>query len=302
MPNKPLKVLICGANGQLGLALSRRLDRAHEVICLSRTQLDIGNENACNEALAAARADVVFNCAAYTAVDRAETEREAAFAINREGPRNLARASARTRSLLVHFSTDYVFDGVAPIHNGAPRAYVESDPTAPLGVYGASKLAGEIAVAEATERFAVFRLSWVYANDGANFYKTMLRLAGERDRLRVVNDQRGIPNFTGDLADAIASTLESGLEALAVNPGVYHLSATGEPASWHQFASEIIERAQLPAKPVVEAISTAEFPTPATRPAWSALDSSRFTATFGVLLPHWRDGLARCLGERRLSA
>lgn len=302
MPSETLKILITGANGQLGLALARRLGAKHDLTCLDRAQLDISNESATNEALEAARANVVLNCAAYTAVDRAETEREAAFAINRDGARNLARASARTGALLVHFSTDYVFDGVAPTRNGIPRAYVESDPTAPLGVYGASKLAGEIAVAEATEKYAVFRLSWVYSNDGANFYKTMLRLAGERDRLRVVNDQRGLPNFTGDLADAIARSLDGGVDALAVNPGVYHLSAQGEPTSWHQFASEIIDKAQLSAKPIVEPIRTSEFPTPATRPAWSALDSSRFVATFGVQLPHWRDGLARCLGERRVSA
>lgn len=302
MPKDSLRILITGAKGQLALALIRRLSTKHNLICLDRAQLDISNERACAEAVEMARADVVLNCAAYTAVDRAETEREAAFAINRDGPRNLARASARSNAFFVHFSTDYVFDGVAPTSEGAPRAYVETDPTAPLGVYGASKLAGEIAVAEATEHYAVFRLSWVYSNDGANFYKTMLRLAGERDRLRVVNDQRGIPNFTGDLADALSFTLDNGAEALAANPGVYHLSAQGDATSWHQFASEIIDHAQLSKKPIVEPISTSEFPTPATRPAWSALDSSRFMTTFGVQLPHWRDGLARCLGERGLSA
>lgn len=297
-----MKVLVTGANGQLGLALARRLHNTHDVVPLERSQLDIANATACSDVIEALRPDIVLNCAAYTAVDRAESERDLAFAINRDGARNLAVASARAGAFLIHFSTDYVFDGVAPVESGKPRPYRETDPTAPLGVYGESKLAGEHAIASIVDRYAIFRLSWVYSNDGANFYKTMLRLAAERDHLRVVSDQIGLPNFTGDLADAIAGLLANGRDVLERNFGVFHLSAGGEPASWHQFASEIIAGAQLSRPPVIEPIPTSAYPTPATRPSWSALDSSRFTATFGIDMPDWRDGLARCLGERAVSA
>jgi dTDP-4-dehydrorhamnose reductase len=297
-----MKLLITGSNGQLGLALQHRLRANHEIVALDRASLDIADRNACTSAIAAVRPDVVLNCAAYTAVDRAESERELAFAINANGPRFLARAARDANAFLIHFSTDYVFDGVANLANGVPRPYLEGDATAPLGVYGESKLEGECAVVEETDRYAIFRLSWVYSNDGANFYKTMLRLANERDHLRVVADQIGIPNFTGDIADAIAHVLAREREVLDRESGVYHLSARGKPISWHHFASEIFANAQLAKRPTVDPIATSGYPTPAKRPAYSALDSSRFAATFQWDLPDWRAGLQRCLAERVLSA
>jgi dTDP-4-dehydrorhamnose reductase len=289
-----VKVLITGANGQLGLALARRLRAGksiHDVVALDRSGLDIANAVACRETLALHAPDVVFNCAAYTAVDRAETERDAAYAINETGAANLAQSCADIDAMLVHFSTDYVFDGETT------RPYVETDATAPLGVYGASKLAGENAVRALARHFAIVRLSWVYSNDGANFYKTMLRLASERDALRVVADQFGTPNFTGDLCDAMAHMLMRSRSELRAATGTYHLSASGV-TTWHQFASEIIAGGQLIRQPTVEAITTSQFPTPAVRPQHSALDASRFAATFGWTIPDWQAGLARCLAQR----
>jgi dTDP-4-dehydrorhamnose reductase len=289
-----VKVLIAGANGQLGLALTRRLRRVaavSDVVVLDRSGLDISNADACRKSLAQHAPDVVLNCAAYTAVDRAEVEHDAAFAINEIGAANLATCCAEIDAMLVHFSTDYVFDGKST------RPYVETDATAPLGVYGASKLAGEKAVLSLAKHFAIVRLSWVYSNDGANFYKTMLRLAAERDTLRVVADQFGTPNFTGDLSDAIAHMLMRPKSDLRAATGTYHLSAGGV-TTWHQFASEIIAGGQLTRQPTVEAITTSEFPTPAMRPQYSALDASRFAATFGWTIPDWQAGLARCLAQR----
>ncbi len=291
-----MKIVITGANGQLGLALARRLSLPaldHVVIALDRASLDIADEAACRAAVAKHAPDIVLNCAAYTAVDRAESDRESAFSINATGAENLAKACAATNTFLVHFSTDYVFNGQGS------RPYVETDATAPLGVYGVSKLAGERAVQTIASSFAILRLSWVYSNDGANFYKTMLRLTGERDVLRVVADQFGTPNFTGDIAEAIACMLSRSANELRLKSGVYHLSGNGV-ASWHEFASEIVVHAQLARRPTVEAITTADFPTPARRPAYSALDASRFATTFGWTIPKWRDGLTRCLAERAL--
>jgi dTDP-4-dehydrorhamnose reductase len=290
-----MKILITGANGQLGLALARRLAKEHEVVALNRASLDISNESSCAAAIDAQRPDVVLNCAAYTAVDKAESERGAAFAINATGPANLAKNCKRIDALLIHFSTDYVFDGTSS------QPYVETDSVDPLGVYGESKLAGERAVIENANDYLIFRLSWVYSNEGANFYKTMLRLATERDTLRVVSDQHGIPNFTGNLADAVAHVLTHERAFLREHCGVYHLSSQGI-TNWHAFASEIIANAQLAKRPQVLSITSAEFPTPAKRPTFSALDSSRFTATFGYAMASWQSGLMRCLAERIVSA
>jgi dTDP-4-dehydrorhamnose reductase len=299
--NSRVKILITGASGQLGLALKRRLTSVHNVVALDRTSLDIANEASCANAIDVHQPDVVLNCAAYTAVDRAETERDLAFAINETGAANLAKHCKRSGALLVHFSTDYVFNGVAPLVDNSPRPYVEIDLPAPIGVYGESKLAGERAVVANSDDYLIFRLSWVYSNDGANFYKTMLRLASERDTLRVVADQFGTPNFTGDLADAIAHVLAHERAFLREQSEIYHLSAQGL-TNWHAFASEIIANAQLTKQPEVVAITTAEFPTPAKRPAFSVMNSSRFTATFGYEMPMWEAGLRRCLAERAVSA
>ena len=289
-----MKLLITGAGGQLGLALARRLSAQHVLITLARGQLDISDAKACSETLEAARPDVLLNCAAYTAVDRAETDRDSAFAINADGPRNLANACRELGIFPIHFSTDYVFDGTA----SAP--YSEDAATNPICVYGESKLAGEAALANASIAYLIFRLSWVYSNDGVNFYKTMLRLGAERSQLRVVADQVGIPNYTGDIADAIARVLDLNRQELVARTGIYHLSATG-PTSWCDFARSIFSGAQMSDRVAVEAISTSEYKTTAERPAYSVLDARRSTATFGVPVLDWRAGLQRCLAERTMT-
>ena len=289
-----MKLLITGAGGQLGTALLRRLSQQHEVIALARSQLDISDADACRDLLKATRPDVLLNAAAYTAVDRAETDRDAAFAINAEGPRNLARACREVGVFPIHFSTDYVFDGTAT----AP--YSEAATTHPMSVYGESKLAGEIAFANESPAHLIFRLSWVYSNDGGNFYKTMLRLGGERSQLRVVADQIGVPNYSADIADSIARVLERSAAELVACSGLYHLSNAGS-TSWCNFAQAIFEDAKLSDRVAVEAISTSEYKTVAMRPAYSVLDARRFAATFGATILDWRIGLRRCLLERTIS-
>ena len=290
-----MKLLISGANGQLGLALTRRLCDAHELVALSRDAFDLVDANACHEVVHRERPDVLLNCAAYTAVDRAESEPELAHAINAEGPNHLAKSCRELGVFLVHFSTDYVFDG------RATQPYVETDATAPTSVYGRTKLEGEARIAEVSPEYLILRLSWVYGNDGANFYKTMLRLAQDRPRLRVVADQWGIPNYTADLANAVAHTLNRPLAELRSLSGLYHFSSQGL-TTWRDFASAIIEGSGLADRVIVEPILTSEYPTAATRPAYSALQASRFTATFNWSAPYWQDGLRRCLADRKMSA
>jgi dTDP-4-dehydrorhamnose reductase len=284
-----VKLLITGARGQLGLALQRRLSAAHELVAVGHAELDISDAGACERVVSQVRPDAVLNCAAYTAVDKAETDREAAFAINAKGAGNIAAACAANGAFPIHFSTDYVFDGTAT------QPYVETNQTNPLGVYGQTKLQGEQAVAAASAMHLIFRLSWVYSNDGANFYKTMLRLAADRPVLRVVADQFGVPNYTGDLADAIAAVLSRSRGELERLSGLYHLTAHGT-TNWCEFARAIMQGAALTT--VVEAIGTADYPTPAKRPAYSVLDSAKFDAAFSFENADWRQGLARCLVSR----
>jgi dTDP-4-dehydrorhamnose reductase len=241
--------------------------------------------------------DIVVNAAAYTAVDRAEDEPERARRINAEAPGVLARACAERDAYLVHYSTDYVFDG------SGTRPYREDDPTAPLGAYGASKRAGEEAVMAAGGRYAILRTAWVYAAHGHNFLRTMLRLGAERDVLKVVDDQVGCPTPAGMIADHTAALL-----ARAAPPtGTWHLVASGQ-TSWHGFATAIFDGALahglLDRIPRIEPITTAGFPTRAARPAYSVLDTARLGQDFAIRPCHWRDGLGDVLGElaRRMDA
>jgi len=232
----------------------------------------------------------VVNAAAYTAVDRAEDDREAAFRANAEAPGVLAHWCAQAGVPLVHYSTDYVFDGQGT------RPYREDDATAPLGVYGASKLAGEQAIRAAGGRHLIFRTAWVYASHSANFLRTMLRVGAERDVLRVVADQIGTPTPAALIADVTAQALQHD-GALS---GTWHLTAKGE-TSWHGFAEAIFADAVatgvLPRAPIVEAISTAEYPTPAKRPAYSHLDVAKLEQDFYVSLPSWQEGLKRVIAD-----
>jgi dTDP-4-dehydrorhamnose reductase len=269
-------VILVFGNGQLGQELTRTgASRRMPLITLSRAQADITNRAAIADAIGRHSPELVVNAAAYTKVDLAETEAEAARQGNEVGPAIVAEACAAAGVPLVHVSTDYVFDG------RKLDAYVEGDPIAPLGVYGRSKAAGERAVRAATAQHLIMRTSWIYGEFGHNFLKTMLRLAATRDELRVVNDQRGCPTSTCDLADAIlriSPRLVAGDEVW----GTYHFAGSGV-TTWHGFASRIVA-AQAPitgAKPRVTAITSAEFPTPARRPANSELDCRLFARTFG---------------------
>ncbi len=289
------RVLVVGGDGQVGGDLRRRLAACAEVLATTRSgrladggeceTLDLGDAEAIAPLLRRLRPDYVVNAAAYTAVDRAESEPEAAQAINAIAPGRLAQACAETGIGLIHFSTDYVFDG-----RGA-RPYREDDATAPLNVYGRSKLDGERAVAASGARHLILRTAWVYAaTHGQNFLRTMLRVGAQREELRVVADQRGSPTPTWLLADAVARILERGI----ADSGVRHLAAAGE-TSWHGFAeaifAEAVARGLLARAPRVTAIATADYPTPAQRPAYSVLDTRRLRSEYALDLPDWREGL-----------
>jgi len=293
-------ILLLGANGQLGQELRRALAPLGTIVATTRSGA-LPDGSACEVAdfdqpasLAALldrfRPTVVVNAAAYTAVDRAEDDREAAFRANAEAPGVLAHWCAQAGVPLVHYSTDYVFDGQGT------RPYREDDATAPLGVYGASKLAGEQAIRAAGGRHLIFRTAWVYASHSANFLRTMLRVGAERDVLRVVADQIGTPTPAALIADVTAQALQHD-GALS---GTWHLTAKGE-TSWHGFAEAIFADAVatgvLPRAPNVEAITTAEYPTPAKRPAYSHLDVAKLEQDFGVVLPRWQDGLKRVIAD-----
>lgn len=281
------KILLTGASGQIGFELARMLAPHGEVIATDRASLDLADPDAIVAAVRGAKPALVVNAGAYTAVDRAETEPGLAQAINGRAPGILAEEAKRQGAVLIHYSTDYVFDGART----AP--YPEDAPTAPLNVYGATKLEGEHAVAAADAHALVFRTSWVYGLRGRNFLLTVRRLAAERDELSIVADQIGVPNWSRELAEATVRIVATGLPAVAARAGLYHMSATG-CASWHEFASAIVGDAK---KPRVVPISTADYPTPARRPAYGVLATKRFEATFGFGLPEWRAVLARCVAE-----
>ncbi|WP_137191111.1 dTDP-4-dehydrorhamnose reductase [Stenotrophomonas rhizophila] len=296
-----MTVLLFGGNGQLGQELRRALAPLGEVVATTRSG-SLPDGSACEVAdfdapasltalLDRVRPDVVVNAAAYTAVDRAEDDRDAAWRANAEAPGVIARWCAAAGVPMVHYSTDYVFDGQGT------RPYREEDATAPLGAYGGSKLDGEQAIRAAGGRHLIFRTAWVYASHSANFLRTMLRVGAERDVLRVVADQVGTPTPAALIADVTTQALQhsGGLS------GTWHLTANGE-TSWHGFAEAIFAEAvaagKLARAPKVEAITTAEYPTPAKRPAYSGLDVSKLEADFGIALPSWQDGLKRVIAEQ----
>jgi dTDP-4-dehydrorhamnose reductase len=275
-------ILVLGSGGQLGQELLAAAQAAKvPARGLGRDRVDIADAGAVARALADTVPDIVVNAGAYTKVDKAETERDEAFRANALGPEVLAKACAGANVPLVHVSTDYVFDGTKA------GAYRESDPIAPLGVYGHSKAAGEDAIRQHWDRHLILRTAWVYGIYGANFLKTMLRLAAERDELRVVADQRGCPTSTADLAAAILQAARRVAEGQA-DFGTYHLAGQGV-TTWHGFASHIVA-AQEPLtgrRPKVTPITTQDYPTPAQRPANSELDSSLFARTFGFTARPW---------------
>lgn len=296
-----MKILLLGANGQVGFALHRSLVAHGGVVPTTRSGKLPGSNAACETAdldrpdslaglVMRISPDIVINAAAYTAVDKAESEPEAAHRANAESVGALARACASRGIPLVHYSTDYVFPG------DSSRPWREDDPTAPLGVYGASKLAGEEAIRDSGCRHLIFRTAWVYGARGHNFLRSMLRLGAERDELRVVADQVGSPTPAAWIAQATALALAR----LGEQSGTWNLVAGGE-TSWHGFAEAIFEAAVqsglLERAPSTQPISSAEYPTPARRPAYSRLDTSKLERDSGIQLPDWREGLLQVVGE-----
>jgi dTDP-4-dehydrorhamnose reductase len=291
-----MKLIVLGAGGQLGYELCRRRwPEGYRIGAFDHAALDIAERDRVFEAVAQARPDIVVNAAAYTAVDRAESEKDAAWAANAAGPAHLAAACRDRATPLIHISTDYVFDG------SKPGPYREDDPVSPLGVYGASKAAGERAVCAALAEHVIVRTAWVYSAHGHNFVRTMLRLAAERPALRVVADQIGSPTSAADLAAALAMIVER-IAAGSRAWGTYHFVGGGA-VSWHGFAEAIFEEAAqhgafgrgLP--PRVEAIATAAYPTPARRPHNSVLDCTQIAEAYGITPRPWRAALADVIRE-----
>jgi dTDP-4-dehydrorhamnose reductase len=278
-------ILVTGARGQLGFELARALAPHGEVLATDRAALDLADADAIRRTLRAAAPALIVNAGAYTAVDLAEKEREAAFAINARAPEVLAEEARRLDALLLHYSTDYVFDGARRV------PYDENVAPNPQNVYGASKRAGEQAIAASGAAALVFRTSWVYGLRGRNFLLTIRRLAQERETLTVVADQVGVPNWCRTLALATAELVARGVPYLRARTGLYHLSSTGQ-ATWYDFARAIV--GDVP-RPRIVAITTAEYPTPARRPPYGVLDTGRFRRTFGFELPDWRADLQRCV-------
>ncbi|MGA8364904.1 MAG: dTDP-4-dehydrorhamnose reductase [Solirubrobacteraceae bacterium] len=283
-----MRLLLTGANGMLAHDVRRVAERAgHELVLVDLPELDIVDESAVNAFFEHERPEVSINCAAWTDVDGAEEKRDLAHAVNADGAGNLARAAAKLGVPLLHLSTDYVFDGTPPLDDaGRPRPYVESDPTGPRSVYGASKLEGERQVLAASAQHTVVRTSWLYGVDGRNFADTMLRLAGEREAVQVVDDQIGCPTWSGHLAPAMLGLLERQVR------GLVHLAGAGA-VSWNGFAQEIFRQAEVACR--VEAATSEQMARPAPRPAYSVLESGRSDV---LPMPPWQDGLAGYLAAR----
>ncbi|MGY2176208.1 dTDP-4-dehydrorhamnose reductase [Pseudomonas azotoformans] len=288
----PLKILITGQHGQVSHELQTRLQGLGELVVLGRSQLDLANVDHIRQQVRNHRPGLIINAAAHTAVDLAESEPDAAFAINAIAPGVLAEEAKTLGILLIHYSTDYVFDG------SKPAPYTEADPPNPLGVYGQSKLAGEQAIAAVGGQYLILRTSWVYSNHGKNFLLTMQRLLQEKPQMRIVADQIGAPTWAGSIANSTRALIERWQAGEQGEWGIYHLSAAGE-TSWFGFAQAIGEhlREQGKACAELEPIPSSAYPTPAKRPLNSRLDCSRLQQQWHVSLPHWQDALRECLAQ-----
>ena len=278
-------ILLTGAAGQLGVELARLLPAHGDVTATDRAQLDLTDVDAIVRAVRGLRPRLIVNAAGYTAVDQAEREPAVADAVNARAPAILAEEAKRLGALLVHYSTDYVFDG------RAVSPYAEDAPASPVNAYGHSKLRGEEAIAAIGGANLVFRTSWIYGLHGQNFLVTIRRLASERDELRIVADQHGVPNWGRALAEATSAIVGRGLSALAERSGTYHMSAQGS-TTWFEFARTIVGPVE---RPRVVPIATAEYPTLAKRPAYAVLATRKLEECFGIVLPDWRESLAQCL-------
>ena len=290
------RILLTGASGQLGSHLKSLIGHRARVFAPDRSEFNLAEPESIRRGLAESRPDLIINCAAYTQVDRAEEEPETARAVNAEAPALLAGEAARLGAALVHFSTDYVYDG----EQSGP--YLETDPVNPLSVYGETKAEGDRAIASSGIPHLIFRTSWVYSERGRNFLQTILRLASERPELKIVDDQVGAPTWSFCLARGTLQVLDNllgedwqgALDRLASASGVYHMTCAGK-TTWYGFARAILEKAGLPAPPRLIPIPSSEYPVPARRPKNSVLDNSRLKQTFGVVLPPWEEALSDCL-------
>jgi len=285
-----MRIAVTGSRGQVAASLAERTPDGVEIVTLSRPNFTLEDRSAVRACVEAASPDVVINAAAYTAVDKAEAEEDLAIRVNGEGAGHVAEAAARIGVPLLHLSTDYVFDGALD------RPYREDDSTGPTGAYGRSKLVGEKLVAERSPDSAILRTAWVYSPFGANFVRTMLRLNETRDEVGVVADQRGNPTSALDIADAllaIARRMRS--DSSPSLRGVFHMTGSGE-ATWADFAEAVFENAHVQGRRFtrVKRIGTADYPTPARRPANSRLDNGKLQRVYGLALPEWRDSLADC--------
>ncbi len=283
-----MKTLILGANGQVGFELAR-LDA--NLIALNRNQVDFSKPGQVTQAVNYYKPDVVINAVAHTAVDKAESELSLAMQINAVAVQELARACAKNDIWCIHYSTDYVFDGKAQ------TPYKETDPVNPLSIYGQTKLAGEEYLQQETEKHIILRISWVYSWRGANFVKTMLRLANERDELSVVNDQQGCPTYAVDIAQATHKIIQQ-LDVKKNLGGIYHLTGS-QATTWYDFAKMIFESSGHEIK--LNPIPTSEFPTPAQRPKYSILDNTKLSNTFGLTAPGFKQSLIQCLDQIALA-
>ena len=288
-----MRILVVGRVGQLGSALSEVLPERYETKFLDQPNIDLATPSSLREIVLSSRPAVVINAAAYTAVDRAESEAALAHTINAEAPGVMASACKEIDAVFVHYSTDFVFDGASDV------PYTENSPTAPASVYGQSKLAGEEAIAAATERHVILRTAWLFSSVGHNFLKTMLRLAEGGSEIRVVADQMGSPTYAWDLAQVTRAIIEGLAKGNDDSFGLYH-AVNGGVTSWHGFATKIFDL--IGWKEIrVRAISTEEYPTPAPRPQFSVLSCERLRQTFDLTLPDWQDAVARCLQRLRIE-
>lgn len=285
-----MRVLITGCNGQVGFSLTEQLtkDANTEVLALDRDSLDITNQEAVNAAVTAFKPTIIINAAAYTAVDKAEDEVELSYAINRDGPKYLAQAAQELGAVILHISTDYVFEG------NKLGEYAESDTTNPQGVYGKSKLAGEVEVADACGKHIILRTAWVFGENGNNFVKTILRLGSTRDALNIVGDQFGGPTYAEDIANALIQIAKRIDQGNAIKFGVYHFSGLPH-VSWYEFAEAIfdsaVEQSIISKKPCLTSISTEQYPTPAKRPNNSRLSTNKITNAFSIEASDWKVAL-----------
>jgi dTDP-4-dehydrorhamnose reductase len=306
------KILLLGRNGQVGKELATQLPCLGELVAVDRQQVDLAKPNDVRDIIRQVHPSIIVNAAAYTAVDQAEKDDQAAQTVNADAPALMAKEAKKIGALLVHYSTDYVFDG----SKNSP--YGEDDSPNPVSVYGKTKLAGEDAIREVGHPFLVFRTAWVYGTSGRNFLLTILRLATEREELRIVNDQIGAPTWSSEIAAGTTRVLqmflERGLDSLSDQAGIYHMTASGE-TTWYQFANAILEEASRIAREVpwfrhatnghalvtrrIFPISTAQYPTPAKRPAYSVLSNARLKRVFGFQLPSWPSQLSMAFGNHQ---